>query len=60
MDISASAATSLANTARWMTLNARVCALVIKREIVDLSGITPSFLLVSLFPGDIYNKSYTE
>ena len=48
MDTCVSAATSLASTARWMMGNVRVCVSGTKREIVDLSGITQSFLQVRL------------
>ena len=47
MVIYASVETSLASMVRLTMPNVRVCVLEIKPEIVELSGITPSFLLVS-------------
>ena len=44
MDICASVAIGLAPTARLMTLNAIVYVLVIRQDIVVLSGIILSFL----------------
>lgn len=47
MVIYASVETSLASMVRLTMPNVPVCVLEIKPEIVELSGITPSFLLVS-------------
>lgn len=47
MVIYASVETSLASMVRLTMPNVPVCVLEIKPEIVELSGIAPSFLLVS-------------